>query len=73
MASIDYMEYSTYVDGDKRADVIRTVGKEDNYFGVRFTHKNQNLGIEWYPTHSESYAEDAAENWVCGIKEQPRI
>jgi len=69
----DYMEYSTYVEGEKRADVIRTVGEKKNFFGVRFMYQNNNLGIEWYPDHSEKWSEDCAENWVMGIKETPII
>ena len=31
---MDYMEYSTYVNGDKRADVVRSVGDPKIELGV---------------------------------------
>ena len=66
---MDYMEYSTYVNGDKRADVVRSVGDPENrVWGVRYSIAEENLGIEWYEDKSESYAESAAENFVQGIK-----
>jgi len=66
---MSYMEYSTYVNGDKRADVVRSVGDPENrVWGVRYSIAEENLGIEWYEDKSESYAESAAENFVQGIK-----
>ena len=63
------MEFSTYVDGNKRADVVRSVGDPENrVWGVRYSIAEENLGIEWYEDKSESYAESAAENFVQGIK-----
>ena len=29
----------------------------------------KSLSIEWYPGHSEAYAESAAENFVLGVKD----
>lgn len=57
-------KYSTYVDGNKRADVI----KLDGHWGCRFYKDNTAIKTEFYKGHSESYAEDAAENYVMGIK-----
>lgn len=57
-------KFSTYVDGNRRADVIRKNGN----WGVKFYEDNKSIGIEWYPTKSESWAEDCAENYVAGIK-----
>ena len=57
-------KFSTYVDGNKRADVIR----ENGYWGCRFYEDNKSIAVEWYPTKSESWAEDCAENYVMGIK-----
>lgn len=69
---MSYMEISSYFEKNRQADVVRTVGlNEDNYFGVRYSIDNQVLGIEWYPTKSVSYSESAAENYVMGIKEYP--
>ena len=66
---MDYMEFSTYVDGNKRADVVRSVGDpEKRTWGVRYSIAEENLGIEWYENKSEAYAESAAENFVQGIK-----
>jgi len=66
---MSYMEFSTYVDGNKRADVVRSVGDPENrVWGVRYSIAEENLGIEWYEDKSESYAESAAENFVQGIK-----
>lgn len=66
---MDYMEFSTYVNGNKRADVVRSVGDPENrVWGVRYSIAEENLGIEWYEDKSEDYAESAAENFVQGIK-----
>jgi hypothetical protein len=66
---ITYMEISTYNQGDLRADVLRTSGEDQNYWGCRYYLAGNSLGIEWYKGHSEEYAENAAENYVQGIKE----
>ena len=57
-------EYSTYVDGDRRADVI----KLDSHWGCRLWEEGELVKTEFYKGHSEMYAENAAENWVLGIK-----
>lgn len=64
-----YMEISSYSQGNRKADVLRTSGESPNYWGCRFYLAGNSLGIEWYKAHSESYAEDAAENYVQGIKD----
>jgi hypothetical protein len=66
---ITYMEISTYNQGSRRADVLRTSGEDQNYWGCRYYLAGNSLGIEWYKGHSEEYAENAAENYVQGIKE----
>lgn len=53
---------------NRGAEVLRTVGLEDNYFGIRMLSNGESLSIEWYPSHSEAYAESAAENFVMGVK-----
>ena len=58
------MTYSTYVDGNLRADVI----KLDNHWGCRLDKDGELKKTEFYKGHSEAYAEDAAENYVLGIK-----
>ena len=57
-------KYSTYVDGNKRADVI----KLDGHWGCRFYLDNKVIKTEFYKGKSESWAEDCAENYVLGIK-----
>jgi len=56
--------YSTYVKGDLRADTIRVNGD----WGCDFYEANRLRKTEVYKGHSEYYAEDAAENYVEGIK-----
>ena len=58
------MEYSTYVDGNLRADVI----KIDNHWGCRLYKDGKVVKTEFYRGHNEMYAENAAENYVLGIK-----
>jgi hypothetical protein len=53
---------------NRSAEVLRTVGLESNYYGIRMISNGESLSIEWYPNHSESYAESAAENFVIGVK-----
>ena len=57
-------EYSTYVDGELRADTI----KVDGHWGCRFYVNSEVIKTEFYRGHSEAYAESAAENFVLGIK-----
>ena len=59
------MTYSTYVDGNRRADVI----KLDSHWGCRLWEEGELVKTEFYKGHSEMYAENAAENWVLGIKD----
>lgn len=66
-----YMEISTFMQEDLRADVLRTCEETPNYFGCRFWTAEVNMGIEWYKDYSESYVEDIAENYVMGIKKCP--
>ena len=57
-------KYSTYVQSELRADVI----KMDSHWGCRFYNNNEVIKTEFYKGHSEAYAESAAENFVLGIK-----
>lgn len=63
----DVILLSEYMELPKSAQVVKK--KEDGTYGVRFVHKGMTLGIEWYEGKSESWAEDAAENWILGIKD----
>ena len=59
-------DLSTYMNGDLRADTI--VDSKGNY-GARFYDNEGNIiAYELYKGHSETYAENAAENYVMGIK-----
>ena len=58
---------SEFMEDPRAAQVVKK--KDDGTFGVRFTYKGKTLGIEWYEGKSESWAEDAAENWILGIKD----
>lgn len=69
----NYMLMSSY-HGDneyanRSADVLKTVELNENYYGIRMMSNGESLAIEWYPGHSESYAESAAENFVIGVKD----
>jgi len=56
---------STYVNGDLKAETF----KKDGHYGAIFFDKyGDKICEELYTGHSESYAEDAAENYVFGIK-----
>lgn len=58
-------ELSTYCNDGLRADTVL----KDGHYGARFYDKHGVIiKTEFYKGHSESYAEDAAENYVFGIK-----
>ena len=69
----NYMLVSSYHGSDeyanRSADVLKTVELDKNYYGIRMMSNGKSLAIEWYPDHSESYAESAAENFVLGVKD----
>jgi hypothetical protein len=71
-----YMVLSEYTGSksfaNRKADVLRSFG-DDPYYGIRMYIDGESLGIEWYKGHSEQYAEDAAENYVSGIKSYERV
>tara|TARA_B100001939_G_C16932233_1_gene614400 strand:- start:1920 stop:2117 length:198 start_codon:yes stop_codon:yes gene_type:complete len=60
-----YTYFSTYVDGDRRADVIQD---STGNWGIEMIENNEFIRREFFTGHSESYAEDAAENYVMRIK-----
>jgi len=72
MAKTNYVLLSEFTGSgeysNRSAEVLRTVGLESNYYGIRMISNGESLTIEWYPSHSESYAESAAENFVIGVK-----
>ncbi len=71
----NYMLLSEYNgSGDhknRKAEVLRSFG-DDPSFGIRMYIDGESLGIEWYKGKAEVYAEEAAENYVLGIKSYER-
>lgn len=65
--SNDITLMSEFMQLPRQAQVVRKTS--DGMFGVRFVHKGKTLGIEWYEGKSEVWAEEAAENWILGIKD----
>lgn len=64
--TVDY--FSTHWDkpnGERRAEVFR---RGDGVWGIEMYIKDAHYKTEVFEGHSESYAEDAAENFVLGIK-----
>lgn len=56
---------STFLDGDLKAE---TFIDYNNNYGARFYRNLVWITDEIYKGHSEQYAEDAAENYVLGVK-----
>ena len=66
MKVFQYMNHQFWGDGNgRKADVGRT----GDSWGVRFYKDNMWIKDEVYKGKSESYAEDAAENYTLGIKD----
>ncbi len=57
---------STYVNGDLMSETFITEDRKN--YGVRFYKDNLFIKDEVYKGKSEAYAEDAAENYLYGIK-----
>ena len=55
---------SSYMNSNRRAETF----KKDGHFGVVFFENDERVAEELYTGHSETYAENAAENYVLGIK-----
>ena len=65
MSIINFIEeLHTYMHEGREARVY----KAEHGFGVRFFEDNLWIKDEVYTEHSEQYAEDAADNYVLGIK-----
>ena len=58
------MLISNYMDGKKSAETFL----ENGVYGCNFYKKEKHIAKELYPGHSESWAENCAENYVLGIK-----
>jgi hypothetical protein len=57
--------HSTYVSGDRRADLLQVKGE----WAVDYFVNNVFTKQEIYKGHSRPYAERAAENYVDGVKD----
>tara|TARA_R110001592_G_scaffold354958_1_gene655044 strand:+ start:474 stop:644 length:171 start_codon:yes stop_codon:yes gene_type:complete len=55
------------MEGNKEAKVVRH--RVNDSWGVLMIEGNKPGFLEYYPTKSESWAEDCAENFVLGIKQ----
>jgi len=65
MRDEEMQELSTYWNEGLRADTVL----KDGHYGARFYDKHGVIiKTEIYKGHSETYAENAAENYVFGIK-----
>ena len=60
------IDLSTYRKGELRADTI--VDRKGNYGARFYNEQGEIIAYELYEGHSETYAENAAENYVFGIK-----
>ena len=56
--------FSSYVQGDLKAETININGN----WGCDYYSNSEFIKTEVYKGHSELYAENAAENYVFGIK-----
>ena len=53
--------------GDRTASVIKQIGEKDIY-GAKFFLGEQQVDLEWFEGKAQCYVEDAAENYILGIK-----
>ena len=63
----EYEIYSTYQQDERVAHVVKH--RASGSWGIHMFKDNKSGLIEYYPTHSERWAEDCAENFVLGIKQ----
>ena len=52
---------------DRTACVVKQIGEKDVY-GIKVFLGEQQVGLEWFEGKAQYYAEDAAENYILGIK-----
>ena len=55
---------SSYMNSNRRAETF----KKDGHYGVMFFENDEKVAEELYTGHGEVYAENAAENYVLGVK-----
>ena len=63
----EYEVYSTYQMNQKTAVVVKH--RVSGSWGVHMSEGKKPGLLEYYPTHSEAWAEDVAENFVQGIRQ----
>jgi hypothetical protein len=63
----EYIVYSTFIKDSREAVVIKH--RANSSWGVILKEEGRQDFIEYYPTHSEIWAENTAENFVEGIKQ----
>ena len=63
----EYEIYSTYEQNERVAHVVKH--RASGSWGIHMFKDNKPGLIEYYPTHSETWAENCAENFVLGIKQ----
>lgn len=61
-------ELSTYMSEDGKKSAVVFMDQTTRTPVVWFWENGAIVGKESYPNHSESYHEDAAENYVLGVK-----
>ena len=64
----EYIVYSSYSKDSREAVIIKH--RQNGSWGVILKEEGKSDFLEWYPTHSETWAENTAENFVEGIKQQ---
>ena len=65
--SIEYIVYSNYIKDGREAVVIKH--RANGSWGVILKETGRPDFTEYYPTHSETWAENVAENFVERIKQ----
>jgi|TARA_R110000822_G_scaffold76716_2_gene184475 hypothetical protein len=63
----EFIVFSHYQKDSKKATVVKQ--REKGYWGVHMSVDDKKGLLEWYPTHSETWAENVAENFVEGIRQ----
>ena len=63
----EYEVYSTFKMNEKTAVVVKH--RVSGSWGVHMSQDNKAGLLEYFPTHSETWAENVAENFVEGIKQ----
>jgi hypothetical protein len=65
---VNKVELSTFYSDDMNLKAIVYCNREAKHFEVDYIKNDLVIATESYEGHSEQYHEDAAENYVMGIK-----